>query len=70
MIGPGGTFQAPKMRVEIDDEQRLSRVYQNGYNAYYDGKKEEDNPHYHSKDGSLKEWSNGWHDAKDEDKQD
>ena len=67
MIGPGGTFMAPK--VVMSDEQRSSRVYQQGYSAYYDGKKEEDNPHYHSKDGSLRDWNDGWHDAQDESKQ-
>ena len=53
----------------ISDEQKLRRVYNQGYAAFHDGRKEEDNPHYHSTDGSLSEWNRGFHDAEDEDKE-
>lgn len=54
--------------IIVTPEQKLERVYRRGMDAYYEGKKEEDNPHYHTTDGSHSKWREGWMDAKEEDK--
>lgn len=50
----------------ISDTSETEQAYNEGCDAYYDGCSEDDNPY----DGILAEyWSDGWEDAKEDDKQ-
>ena len=53
------------MSIKISEEQLLRRIYNQGYAAFHDGRKEEDC----SYDGEkLHEWMKGFHDAEDEER--